>query len=68
MRKKTYRYTASTVAIDRMGTRALMDMLRYDGARVLSNPPEGTYLFESDTPPSAGRWASFGVKITGRDS
>lgn len=43
---------------------SLLDMLRYDGAEVVSNPPDGHYLFRKDSGamPTAARWASFGIK------
>lgn len=63
MRKVTWQYQIPTDQMDRMGTRAALDMLRYDGARVLSNAPSGYYLLESESPPTTPRWASFGVAV-----
>lgn len=40
----------------------VLDMLRYDGATVVSNAPEGTYLFRVEGhEPEVRRWQSFGV-------
>lgn len=46
-------------------TEAVMDMLRYDGARVECNAPSGYYLLSSDytSAPNVARWASFGIAI-----
>lgn len=51
-----------------MGVDGALDMLRYDGARVESNPPPGYFLFsitrtDGNEPwPTVRRWESFGVK------
>lgn len=41
----------------------VLDMLRYDYARIEPNAPEGFYLLSADHPPGVERWASFGVRI-----
>jgi len=43
----------------------VLDMLRYDVARVESNAPPGFYLLSSAAfaAPHADRWASFGIDI-----
>lgn len=41
----------------------LMDMLRYDGATVENNAPDGYWLLSSENPPGVARWKSFGITI-----
>lgn len=49
-------------AVDELPTWLALDVLRYDGARVLANPPDGFYLFESEFAPNLERLQSYGVK------
>lgn len=58
-------YAIPATTIEAMRVEEVLDMLRYDGATVQSNPPDGHYLFRIDDPfrqPNVARWASFGVK------
>ena len=41
----------------------LIDMLRYDGATVESNAPEGKYLLACPHTPTTERWVSFGLMV-----
>jgi hypothetical protein len=46
-----------------VGMEGVLDMLRYDGARVENNAPEGYWLLSSETHPEVARWRSSGIKI-----
>lgn len=67
-KEKRYWFAARRDAIDALSASDVMDMLRYDQARVECNPPEGFYLMSKlqqggYPPPTADRWTSFGVRI-----
>lgn len=58
-------YAIPRSVIEGMYVEDLLDMLRYDGATVQSNPPDGHYLFRIEggyKHPAVDRWRSFGVK------
>jgi hypothetical protein len=61
--KYRYVYTISRAQIDGMGTPALIDMLRYDGATPLGVGSNGTYMFTNTNGPTVGRWQSFGIRV-----
>ncbi len=48
--------------LEDLATPAVLDMLRYDGARVEGNAPAGFYMLSNKTGPAVARWASFGVR------
>lgn len=61
-------FAARRETIDAMSAADVMDMLRYDAARVECNPPEGLYLMSKAEAggypqPEARRWESFGVRV-----
>lgn len=57
-------FTIRRDVLESMQPRALLGMLRYDGAKIEGNAPNGEYLLSSDHPPTIGRWRSFGVQVT----
>lgn len=60
-------YTVPRADIEKMAVEDVLDMLRYDGAQVISNAPEGFYLFRVEgKEPEVARWRSFGVKTLRR--
>jgi hypothetical protein len=66
--EKRYWYVARRDEIDALSASDVMDMLRYDAARVECNPPSGFYLMSKleqggYLPPSIDRWKSFHVRI-----
>jgi len=66
--EKRYWYAARREAIDALSASEVMDMLRYDAARVECNPPDGFYVMSKAQaggypPPTKARWESFGVRI-----
>jgi hypothetical protein len=66
--EKRYWYLARRAAVEQMSSAEIMDMLRYDAARVECNPPDGFYLMSKlqeggYPPPQKDRWASFWVRI-----
>lgn len=66
--EKRYWYVARRESIDALTASDVMDMLRYDAARVECNPPDGLYLMSKlqsggYPEPCAARWESFGVRI-----
>lgn len=64
-RPKFVLYAIPRQQVEALGVEELLDMLRYDGATVESNPPSGHYLFRIDggyKQPEVRRWRSFGVK------
>ena len=68
-RQKTYYFIVKKSERDdlatRHGLRGVLDLMRYDGARVLSddNTP-GYYLFSAEHPPTVARWQTFDIHIT----
>ena len=67
-KEKRYWFAARRDAIDALSAADVMDMLRYDSARVECNPPDGMYLMSKVQeggypPPTVDRWASFHVQI-----
>jgi hypothetical protein len=62
--KESY-YLISREDVDRMDVSHLLDMLRYDGAKVECNPPDGYYLFKTQnfSGPCVERWKSFGIRV-----
>lgn len=61
--QKAFFYLIRREALEHLSPGELLDMLRYDGARVLNNPPAGFYLLTSESAPAEARWKSFGVHI-----
>lgn len=66
--EKRYWYAALCEEIEALSAHDLMDMLRYDAARVECNPPFGFYVMSKAEaggypPPNASRWASFQVLV-----
>ena len=49
--------------VQEMPIEAMMDMLRYDGARVHCNGPDGFWLLSTDGEPCEARWKSFGIQL-----
>ena len=65
---KRYWYLARRDEVARLEPHDIMELLRYDAARVECNPPEGFYLLSKlETggyqEPNADHWKSFGVRI-----
>ena len=47
-----------------VGVEGVLDMLRYDGARIESNAPDGYWLLSClGNYPVVARWKSFGIRI-----
>lgn len=51
--------------VEDAGVVRVLDMIRYDVATVVNNPPHGFYLFVSDvkTSPTLDRWRSHGLRV-----
>lgn len=62
-KKKVYYLIRRNKLEEWMGVAAVMDMLRYDGARVEPNAPTGFYLLSNEHGPEVQRWKSFGIEI-----
>lgn len=45
------------------GISGVMDMLRFDGAKVECNAPNGFWLLSCEGDPGVARWRSFGIKV-----
>lgn len=58
---KRFWYTIPRADLESLAVEDVLDMLRYDGATVHSNPPDGFYLFSSELGPVIDRWRSFGI-------
>jgi hypothetical protein len=57
-------YVIPRATLDDLGVHSTLDMLRYDGATVECNPPDGYYLLRCEgRGPCVERWSSFGVSI-----
>lgn len=59
-------YLISRRAVNDMPAGAVLDILRYDYARVESNAPDGYYLFSVDADrngPTIERWKSYGLRV-----
>ncbi len=67
MRKKArQRYTVyliSRAALDHHQAAAVLDMLRYDGSRVLNNAPRDYWAFMTSGRPDLDRWKSFAIEV-----
>lgn len=66
---KRWYWLVPRAQFDLISSWATLDILRYDGALVLHNPPDGFYLFEADADrhphgPNEARLASFGIQPT----
>jgi hypothetical protein len=72
VRTRTTYFAIPAEEVAALGVEALMDMLRYDGARVIRRHeateahPRGLWVFAKEAEgypePTVGRWASFGVR------
>lgn len=49
--------------LERQPVAAVLDMLRYEKAEVVGNPPAGFYLLKSDSRFHPERWRSFGIGV-----
>ena len=72
-RTRTTHFAIPVDEVQRLGIEALLDMLRYDGARVVrrheatEKHPNGLWVFSKEAEgyspePTVDRWASFGVR------
>jgi len=64
-KRRTYRYEVE-FRRSILGYDSMLDMLRYDGARVLGQLPAKSdnavrLRLEAEHPPATARWASFGI-------
>lgn len=70
-KERTVYYAISRAQVNDAPAAAMLDMLRYDGARVESNSPNGYWLFSitrtdgSWPKVHSDRWRSFGLTIAG---
>jgi hypothetical protein len=61
-KRKEFFYAIPKHVIHELGIAPVLDMLRYDGATIECNAPEGWYLFRIEGHgPHRERWTSFGV-------
>lgn len=61
---KEFFYIIERAKLDELGVAVVLDMLRYDGAAVECNAPDGYYLFRIEGHgPHLARWQSFGITI-----
>lgn len=59
---EVYHYTIPRADVESMPVFDMLDMLRYEGATVESNAPDGYYLFRVEgKEPEVRRWRSFGI-------
>ncbi len=66
--EKRYWYLARKESVESLEVHDIMELLRYDAARVECNPPSGFYLMSKlqtggYQEPSVAHWKSFGVRI-----
>lgn len=62
-RNKLWYYAITQSDATLAGVHSMMDMLRYDSARVCFNAPDRWYVLESAHPPTTERWKSFGIRV-----
>lgn len=66
--EKRYWYLARKESVESLEVHDVMELLRYDAARVECNPPSGFYLMSKlqtggYAEPHEAHWKSFGVRI-----
>lgn len=73
-KERTVYYCISREQVNDAPAAAMLDMLRYDGAKVESNSPKGYWLFSITRADGAwptvhvDRWRSFGLTIAGESA
>lgn len=73
-KERTIYYAISRAQVNDAPAAAMLDMLRYDGARVENNSPNGYWLFSITRSDGASpivhveRWRSFGLTIAGESA